>query len=138
MSASLFDEFLVSEDTLRVFNKDGLIFKSNKDYLIPLLEYIDNFNASHGKVVIFDRVTGNAAALLAVKAGCEKVYSPLGSELAIHTLVNYGIKYYFAETVPYIRNRNGEAMCPMEKLSLNKNPEEFCEALRSQRKGNYQ
>ena len=73
---------------------------------------------------------GNAAALLSVKAGCQEVYSPLGSELAIRTLVNYHIKYHLTKVVPYIQKPNQQGMCPMEELSISKSPQEFYEALR--------
>lgn len=68
---------------------------------------------------------GNAAALLSIKAGCREVYSPLGSQLAIKTLEKYGIKYHLVEIVPYILQPDGRKMCPMEKLSIDKEPEEF-------------
>ncbi|GAI22998.1 unnamed protein product, partial [marine sediment metagenome] len=37
--------------------------------------------------------------------------------------------YHFTEVVPYIRNRSGQGMCPMEKSSLHKTPEEFYKAV---------
>ena len=77
MHAHLFNEFLTCDDTLRVYKDDRLIYDSNKDGLLPLLEYIDRFTHYH-QVVIFDKIIGNAAALLSIKASCRKVYSPLG------------------------------------------------------------
>ena len=74
---------------------------------------------------------GNAAALLSIKASCQEVYSPLGSQLAVKTLDKYGIKYHITEVVPYIRKPNEEDMCPMEELSINKEPEGFYEVIRS-------
>ena len=68
---------------------------------------------------------GNAAALLAIKANCREVYSPLGSQIAVKTLDKYGVKYYLTEIVPYILQPDGVSMCPMEKLSIDKEPEEF-------------
>ena len=126
----LFSEFLVSNNTLRVYKEDRLIFASSKDGLLPLLEYVDKFAPYEKDVTVFDRVVGNAAALLLKKLLCSEIYSPLGSELAAKTLSNFGISYHFTETVPYIQNQNREDMCPMEKLSLNKHPEEFYQALR--------
>jgi hypothetical protein len=73
---------------------------------------------------------GNAAVLLSIKAGCREVYSPLGSQLAVKTLDRYGIKYHLTKIVSYIRNSDGEDVCPMEKLSVNKEPEEFYELIR--------
>jgi len=130
MDTHLFNEFLISSDTLQVYKGDRLIFRSNKDRLLPLLEYIDRFAPYNQEVDIYDKIMGNAAALLSVKAACRKVYSPLGSELAIKTLSNYDVEYHLTEIVPHIQNRSQEDMCPMEKLSINKSPEEFYEAVR--------
>ena len=131
MYTPLFNEFLLSSDTLRVYEGNQLIFSSTKDRLLPLLEYIDRFAPHHQQVIILDKIMGNAAALLSVEAGCREVYSPLGSQLAVKTLDKYGIKYQLTEIVPYIQKPNGEDMCPMEKLSIDKEPEEFHEAIRS-------
>ena len=131
MHQHFFNEFLTSSDTLRVYEGDQLIFFSSKDRLLPLLEYIDRFTPHHQQVVIFDKIMGNAAALLLIKAGCQEVYSPLGSQLAVKTLDKYGIKYYFTEIVPYIQKPGGEDMCPMEKLSIGKEPGEFYKVMRS-------
>jgi len=130
MYARLFNRFLTGSDTLQVYKGSKLLFASNKDRLLPLLEYIDRF-AHYHQIVIFDKIMGNAAALLAVKASCREVYSPLGSQLAIKTLDKYHIKYHLTETVPYIQKASGEDMCPMEKLSINREPEEFYELIRN-------
>jgi hypothetical protein len=119
------DEFLRSGDTLRVYEDNHIIFSSNKKRLLPLLEYIDRLAAHHQQVVIYDKLMGNAAALLSIKAGGRAVYSPLGSQLAVKTLEKYGIKYHLVEVVPYIKRDDGRDMCPMEKLSIDKEPEEF-------------
>ena len=134
----LFARFVDSSDTFRVYHQGKLIFKSKKERLSPLLEYIDRFVPQVKDVVIFDRIVGNAAALLLKKAFCLEIYSPLGSEFAIQTLSEQGIKYHFSRTVPYILNQAGDDICPMEKLSLGKNPEEFFQHLcksRSKRQG---
>lgn len=133
MNTPLFNDFLGSSDTLRVFSGDRLIFASNKERLLPLLEYIDKFFPYEEKVTVFDRIVGNAAALLLKKISCREVYSSLGSELAAKTLSNFSISYHFTEIVPYIQNQSQEDMCPMEKLSLNKSPEEFYQACLSLR-----
>ncbi len=131
MYKPLFNKFLASGDTLQVYKDDKLLFSSSKDRLLPLLEYTDRFAAYHQQVVIFDKIMGNAAALLSVKASCREVYSPLGSQLTVKTLDKYGIKYHITKIVPYIQKPNEEDMCPMEKLSINKEPEEFYEVIRN-------
>ncbi len=130
MYNELFDRFLPSEDTLRVYEGGKLVFSSDKDRLVPLLEYLESHATLHRDVVIFDKIIGNAAALLAIKAGCREVWSPLGSELAASTLDRYGVKYHFVATVSCIQRADGEDMCPMEKLSLNKEPDEFYRIMR--------
>ncbi len=128
-----FSEFSRSKDTLRVYRGDRLIFTSGRERLSPLLEYIDKLSPYEENVAVFDRVVGNAAALLLKKISCREVYSSLGSELAVKTLNSFGISYHFAEITPYIQNQSQEDMCPMEKLSLNKSPEEFYQACLSLR-----
>ena len=129
MNTSVFNEFLASDDTLRVYEDGELVFSSTLDGLLPLLEYLDRFTPSRRQLVIFDRAMGNAAALLAVKAGASEVFSPLGSRLGLKTLDEYGIKHHLTEMVDCILQDNGIDMCPMEKLSLGKNPEEFFQAI---------
>ena len=130
MNTTLFNDFLVSKDSLWVFQEGNLAFRSNKDSLEPLLEYLDRPLPHPSKVSIFDKIMGNAAALLSAKAGCQEVYSPLGSELAIKTLDNYHIQYHFSKVVPYIQKPNKQGMCPMEKLSISRNPQEFYEIIK--------
>lgn len=134
----LFARFVNSSDTFRVYHQGKLIFKSKQEQLRPLLEYINIFSPQVKGVVIFDRIVGNAAALLLKKAFCREIYSPLGSEFAARTLGEQGIKYHFSRTVPHIINKSGDDICPMEKLSLDKSSEEFfqhlCELL-SKRQG---
>jgi len=127
MYTDLFSAFLASDDTLRIYQDETLVFSSEKDRLLPLMEFIVLQQKDSGQqpVTIFDRIMGNAAALLAVKIHCREVYSPLGSELAVRTLERYGIEYHLSEIVPYIQRPDGKGICPMEQLSINKEPEEF-------------
>ncbi|MFC1908831.1 DUF1893 domain-containing protein [Chloroflexota bacterium] len=129
MYEHLFNEFLNSSDTLQVYQDGHLVFSSQKDRLVPLLEYINRFVPHRQAEVVFDKIMGNAAALLAIKAGCREVYSPLGSQIAVKTLDKYGVKYQLTEIIPFIQRLDLEAMCPMEELSLDKEPEVFYEVM---------
>lgn len=131
MYTDLFSAFLDSDNTLQIYRDETLIFASGKDRLLPLMEYLAENEAGRTPVVIFDKIMGNAAALLAVKANCREVLSPLGSGLAIKTLQKYNIAYHLAKTVPYIMRPDGKSMCPMEKLSIGKEPEEFYREMKS-------
>lgn len=130
MYTGLFNEFLKSDDTLRVYDGYKLLFTSCKDRLLPLLEYADTPSLFHRQVVIFDKIMGNAAALLSVMVNCREVYSPIGSRLAADTLEKYDIQYHITEMVPYIQGAGGQDMCPMERLSIGKSPEQFYEAVK--------
>ena len=121
----LFKEFMASDDTLRIYRGEKMIFSSKKDRLMPLMDYIKANGSGGEPVIIFDKVIGNAAACLAAKVNAVEVFSPLGSELGIKTLKEHNIKYHLDATVPYIMRDDGRDMCPMEKLSIDKTPEEF-------------
>jgi hypothetical protein len=125
-----FAEFLDSHDTFRVYKGARLLFASRKDKLAPMLDYIDNCTPYAGGVTVYDRIVGNAAALFLITIKCRTVYSALGSENAIKTLEAAGIGYRFNETIDCIMNDPGTDMCPMEKLSLGKTPNEFYVALK--------
>ena len=124
-----FESFLKSGDTIRVISPGGAVFRSQKRGIFPLLSYIER-SPLIDEVVVFDKVTGNAAALLMKRACCREVFSPLGSELAAETLKRFGIVRHFMKTVPHIINREGSEMCPFEKMSIGKSPDEFYELVK--------
>jgi len=131
MNEKLFAEFLASPHTLRVYADGKAVFSSTKERLFPLIEYLDTAAGQHRDVIIYDKIMGNAAALLSIKAGAKEVYSPLGSEHAIKTLKRYHIAHQIVKVIPCIMRADGTDMCPMEKLSIGKTPEEFYQALKA-------
>jgi len=131
MTDTLYDEFLDSSDTLRIYSGNSLVFTSTRERLLPLVEYIDGPASGYNGVTIFDRIVGNAAALLSIKAGCGHIFSPVGSRMAQETLDTYGIRHQLNSIVPYIRRADRDEMCPMESLSKGKSPEEFYTALKA-------
>jgi hypothetical protein len=133
MPADLYKEFLASGDTLRVYAGDMLAYASRQDRLLALMDYLAEYGAVCQTVTIYDKVMGNAAALLAVLANAREVFSPLGSGLAVKTLENHGIKYHLDEVVPRIMRDDGRDICPMEQLSIGKTPQEFYREMKSRR-----
>ena len=123
----LFNEFVETQDTLWVYLAGNLHFRSVEKGIAPLFTYIQEFTPCPEGAVVFDRVVGNAVALLLKMASCQEVYSLTGSELAIETLKRLGIAHSFLSVTPYIINRTGDDMCPFEKASIGKLPEEFYE-----------
>lgn len=136
MNNAAYEEFISSTDTLRVYADNILVFSSSQERLLALLEYIEVSASNYPGVVILDKVLGNAAALLAIKACCREVYSPLGSKLAIKTLDKHAIKHYIEQVVPYIHQDRQEEICPMERLSIGKKPAEFYALMKSLAKRN--
>jgi hypothetical protein len=130
-----FDEFLKSQDTVRVYKRAKLIFSSQEERLKPLVEYAARFKPYEKNVTVYDRVVGNAAALLLKKIHCSEVFSPLGSEAGIKALNSFGIKYHFNEIVPCILDDTRQNICPMEKMSTGKTSEEFFQLLNKSKKG---
>lgn len=130
MHSRLFEEFLAGKDSLRIYEGTRLIFSSDSDGIAPLLEYAALARPPGSGTVMLDRVVGNAAALLAVNAGCREVYSPLGSRPAVDTLDRHGVRHHLTEIVSRIRRADGKGMCPMEELSLGKEPAEFYRLVR--------
>jgi hypothetical protein len=127
----LYRAFLDSDDTLRIYRDEALVFSSKQDRLLPLMEYIADYKTGGQPVTIFDKIMGNAAALLALKVNVREVYSPLGSELAVKTLEKHGIVYHLDNIVPCILQPNGKDLCPMEQLSIGKDSEEFFKELKA-------
>ncbi len=123
MNQATFDDFVSGNDTLRVYAGKELVFRSTGERLFPLLDYLKLSNRRE-RVEIADRIIGNAAALLCVRANCSEVYSPLGREAAVVTLCRYGVGYHFNAIVPSIMDSSGKP-CPMERLSMDKEPEQF-------------
>jgi hypothetical protein len=135
VAADLFQAFLAADDTLRIYRGKKLVFASQKDRLLPLMDYIALHEAGQGQLLIYDKVMGNAAALLSVVVKADEVFSPLGSELAVKTLEKHGIKYHLKKLVPFIMREDGKGMCPMEQLSIGKEPGEFYQIMKTRIKG---
>lgn len=70
----------------------------------------------HGASVA-DRVIGKGAALLLIKGCVSKVYAALISHKALHLLQDASIEVTFRQEVPFIKNREGNGLCPVEALT---------------------
>jgi hypothetical protein len=124
------NEFTGSGDSLWVFDGERKIFCSSEKMLLPMLRYIKEVSGAHDGVVIFDKIIGNAAALLMVIARCKEAYCPLASKLALSTLDSHNIRHYAATVVPVIQRAGMDEICPMEKLSMGKDPQGLYELLK--------
>jgi len=107
-----------------------IIYHSDKEDLSgqgikPVVDFIRKFGTSLKNVVIYDKIVGQAVALLFVFLKVKKVYGVLGSEKAEKVLKKYQIPYLFLKIVPYISNRDKTGPCPFEIKAERKTPEEF-------------
>ncbi|MFH1423684.1 MAG: DUF1893 domain-containing protein [Candidatus Nealsonbacteria bacterium] len=150
-----FDEFLKSSWGLELWLGNEIIFRSKKSGVRGLLDFIlaseremkaclhfERARQENGEshinersenqedIIIFDKIVGQAVAFLAAYLKAKEVYGATGSELAAQALEKHKIKFYFRKTVPNILNKDKTDLCPMEKLSIAKTPEEFYNSLK--------
>ncbi|MCC8171578.1 MAG: DUF1893 domain-containing protein [Parabacteroides sp.] len=65
--------------------------------------------------MLADKVIGKAAAALALLGGVKELYAEVISLSALMLLREAGVEARFRTIVPYIRNRNGDDWCPLER-----------------------
>ena len=111
-------ELLDKEDyTLVLCNGQGTI-TSQKRGIAPLLELYDK-GVSLSTYSCADKVVGKGAAFLYALLEAKELFSRIISENALKILELYEISVTYGTLVPYIINRRGDGMCPMEKAVLN-------------------
>ena len=82
--------------------------------IAPLLAIASEESALRGASVA-DLIVGKAAALLMVRAGVSEVYAEVMSEAGERTLSEHDIPHSCGLLVPYIIDRTGKDVCPMER-----------------------
>ena len=96
----------------------------------PLMEWIAQGRDFTGFCAA-DQVIGRAAALLYAKLGVRSLYGCLLSEKAVPVLEKFHMTYLAEKKVPFIENRTGDDLCPMERSVLDvTDPDEAVEKLR--------
>ena len=80
----------------------------------PILDWLHDEGAPLDGAFVADKVIGKAAALLMVKGGVKKVYGEVISAAAEGVFESHRLPYSYKTKVPYIINRVGDGMCPME------------------------
>lgn len=105
---------LLSDEIRCAVIKGNKTFLSAKKGIAPLMELIEA-NEDYVGGIAADRVVGKAAALLYVKLGIKEIYAQTLSKAAVGILEKFGIKFGYDSIVEYIRNRQGDGVCPMEK-----------------------
>lgn len=104
---------------------EGVSYSSVKHGIAPVIEPIIKKRDFFRDACVADKIVGKSAAMLFVFAEVKQVYAAIISTYAKDILKANGIECTFDEEVPYIINRKGDGMCPMEKSVLNTDdPEE--------------
>jgi hypothetical protein len=128
-----FEKFVKNGWGLELWLGNDLIFRSKKSGVQGLLDFINEQGTDREGIVIFDKIVGQAVSYLAAYLKAGEVYGITGSKLAGKALDKFGIKFHFQNTVPNILNKDGTDLCPMEKRSGGKTPEEFYQSLSDKR-----
>ncbi|MFI3176042.1 MAG: DUF1893 domain-containing protein [Eubacteriales bacterium] len=96
-------------------------YESTLKGVAPILIPLEEDNEFFKGCSVSDRVIGKAAALLFIKAQIKELHAELISDHAVALLESYEIPYSYDKKVPYIINRDGTGMCPMEECVLELN-----------------
>lgn len=100
--------------------KNGIIIsKKCGNGLRPMLEVIRELDKEIFRSVIGDRILGRASALLCVYCKSIGVYSPQSTKKAISILLKEGITCQIDRIIPFIQNKDGDDICPFEKMIEN-------------------
>lgn len=96
----------------------SLILDSQKRGVAPILDILSGESSVLKHALVADKVIGRAAALLLVLGGIDALDTQLISDHAMAVLQKYDIPFTYDQRVPFIVNRDGTDMCPMEKSVL--------------------
>jgi len=114
-----------------VVKNANILTKKQGDGMRPILEAINELREDMQGSIVGDRILGKASALLCVYSKVNGVYSPQATKTAIAVLIRAGIPGQTDEIIPFIKNREGDDVCPFEKMLLDvDSPEEAFEILK--------
>lgn len=105
-----------SNSSCIILKNNQIIYTSFYSGVKPLLLFLKEKVAleENDQLVLIDKVIGKAALLLAVKCKVEKLYTPVISSFALDAAKHHKIECIAKKTVPYIINREGNDICPIE------------------------
>ncbi len=114
MQNKLFD--LISNNTASFIISEGdtVIYQDIGIGVKPIMRVIREKPSLLQNAVVIDKVIGKAAALLLTKYSVSVVYGLLMSKTAIKIFEKNNIEYHYIDLVDTIKNRTGDALCPLE------------------------
>ncbi|MBP3381340.1 MAG: DUF1893 domain-containing protein [Clostridia bacterium] len=96
-----------------VLYADGVQYHSHLRGVKPLIMFLESKNDFKGFYAA-DKTVGAGAAHLYVLLGVKAVWANVVSKSGRDILEQNGIAVFCEKTVPYIINRAGDGMCPIE------------------------
>ncbi len=122
---------VLSKENLRIciVKDEKVVFKSNKRGILPMYTAVTKHYDELNGAAVADRVIGRAAAMLNVYSKTSAVYSDISSESAIEILSANNINITYIKSVPYIKNRTKDDLCPIEKISSKLATDEYLKLL---------
>ncbi len=105
---------ILSEGGYTVVLTDGeKVLTSYERGVKPLLSFLES-GEDFSRFSAADKVVGSAAAYLYVLMNVKEVYAGTLSEGARKVFGTYSVPHFCGDAVPFIINRKGDGMCPME------------------------
>ena len=97
---------------------DGCEYTSCERGVKPLISLLQMQRSFSGGIAA-DKCVGAGAAHLYVLMGVSAVWANVISAPAIEVLQRNGIEVFYEQSVPYIINRKGDGVCPIESAVAN-------------------
>jgi len=114
-------DLLIKKDYTFVCIKEDEKYVSNLHGIAPIMIKLEEDSEYFKDSIVADRVIGKAAAMLLIMGGIKKLYAKIISRHALDILKLTDIEIEFDKVVPYIINRTGDGICPMEETVLTEN-----------------
>ena len=89
------------------------VFTSRERGVKPLLDFLSSGLSFKGAFAA-DKTIGAGAAYLYVLLGVDSLWANVISESALEILKSNNINVFYEQLVPYIINRKGDGVCPIE------------------------
>ncbi len=112
-------EHLEANGRKLVMTDGKIVFSSDVKGVFSLLDLIEKKEYNFTEFSAADKVIGRGAALLYAKMKIKEVHGIVMSEKAKEIFDLYAISYSFGTLVPFIINRKGDGVCPVEKATEN-------------------
>lgn len=107
-------EILISGEYTCVLHNGDETYSSNLKGVKPLLDFLNSEKDFSGFSAA-DKVVGAGAAHLYVLLQVENVWAGIISQSAKEILEENRIQFSFEKQVPFIINRTGDGVCPIEQ-----------------------